>query len=131
MPVSSGKWPSNSVNASKPPAEAPAPTTMGRELPKSRSLAAGSTLAAAGTLLDGAVEIFPAGVFRRVKGESGARGERATPPGRRLPVFFAKRHHYLSRQIAANTARVVPLPHPYLRLCPYPCGWRASQLTKL
>src|ERR1035437_10333268 len=98
MPVSSGRWLSSSVNASRPPAEAPTPT-MGGELPSARFPAAGRTIATAETGLTAAVEVFPGGVVRRFGlGESGARGEHAISPGRRLPVFFAKRHHYLSRR---------------------------------
>ena len=68
--------------------------------------AAGRTVATAETGLTAAAEVFPGGVVRRFgRGESGARGERATPPGRRLPVFFATRHHYLSRCERYGTRR--------------------------
>jgi hypothetical protein len=43
MPVSSGRWLSNSVNASSPPAEAPTPTTEWGELPSVFAPAAGRT----------------------------------------------------------------------------------------
>src|ERR1017187_3252273 len=89
MPVSSGIWLSNSVNASSPPAEAPMPTTRGSEL----TSATGSMIGAAETGLTGAGEVLR-GRFGR--DESGARRARAAPPGRLLPVFFAKCHHYLS-----------------------------------
>src|ERR1017187_930987 len=111
MPVSWGRLLSNSVNASRPPAEAPTPTTMGSELPSAGSSAVGRTSAAAETGVTDAVEVFPAGGVRRLgRGASGARRERTNPPGRRLPVLFTTRHHYLSRRnerasITGTTAR--------------------------
>src|ERR1017187_6138128 len=135
MPVSSGRWLSSSVNASRPPAEAPTPT-MGGELPSARFPAAGCTIATAETGLTAAVEVFPGGVVRRFgRGESGARGERATSPGRRLPVFFAKRHHYLSpRDERASSLEREPDQQSTLRAtfapasapAPYPRGWRPA-----
>src|ERR1039458_9264454 len=111
MPVSWGRWLSNSVNASRPPAEAPTPTTMGSELPSAGSSAGGRTIAAAETGVTDAVEVFPArGVPRLGPRRPVGRRERTTPPGRRLPVLFATRHHYLSRRnerasITGTTAR--------------------------
>src|ERR1035441_207578 len=92
MPVSSGRWLSNSVNASNPPADAPMPT-MGGTQPS--GMETGLT----------AVEVFPAGAVRCFgRGESGARGEPATSSGRPLPVFFVTRHPYLSRWIEASSS---------------------------
>src|ERR1035441_9326259 len=80
MPVSSGRWLSNSVNASNPPADAPMPT-MGGTQPS--GMETGLT----------AGEVFPAGAVRCFgRGDSGARGEPATSSGRPLPVFFVTRH---------------------------------------
>src|ERR1035441_7700102 len=79
------------------------------------ALSVGGTSAAAETGVTDAVEVFPAGGVRRLgRGASGARRERTNPPGRRLPVLFATRHHYLSRRnerasITGTTAR--PIEH--------------------
>src|ERR1039457_2930145 len=106
MPVSSGRWLSNSVNASSPPAEAPTPTTMGSELPLSRSSAAGRMIVATEAGFTAAVGVFPGERVRRFgRGEAGARGERAPPPGRRLPVFFATGYHYLTGRHARASSR--------------------------
>src|ERR1039458_3595933 len=100
MPVSPGRWLSNSVNASSPPAEAPTPTIMRSELPLSHSSAAGRAIIASDAGFTAAVELFPGERVRRFfgLGESGTRGERAIPPGQLLPVFFAKLYHCLSRR---------------------------------
>src|ERR1017187_4913446 len=99
MPVSSGRWLSNSVNASSPPAEAPTPTTLGSELPLSRSSGAGRMIGTPETGFTAAGGVFPGEVARRFGlGDSAARGERATPPRRRLPFFFAERNYFLSRR---------------------------------
>ena len=115
MPVLFGRWLRSSVNASSPPAEAPTPTTGGN-LSTAHSSAAGRTRATAESGLGAAVKVFAAGVVRRFgRGESEARAERSTLPGRRLPVFFANRHQSLSRR--NPIARCVPLSvaHALLR----------------
>src|SRR5271157_703508 len=120
MPVSPGKWLSNSVNASSPPAEAPTPATRGSELPVSRFPAAGRAIAEPETGLTAAVGFFPGERIGRFGREPGARGDGGILPGRGLPVFFATRHHYLSRRderasspdgSATKQARGVPLSH--------------------
>src|ERR1017187_10448531 len=92
MPVSSGRWLRSSENASRPPAEAPTPTTM------AHSSADDSTaVATAETGLTAEVGVFPFAEARR---------ECLTSPGRGLPVFFATRHHaFLAGR---SVARVVP-----------------------
>src|ERR1035438_3865554 len=95
MPVSSGRWPSNSVNASNPPADAPTPT-MGGTLPSGME-----------TGLRAAVEVFPAGAVRRFgRDESGTRGEGAASSGRPLPVFFVTRDPHLSRRSESASGKV-------------------------
>src|ERR1035441_3667484 len=133
MPVSPGRWLSNSVNASSPPAEAPTPTPRG-ELRLSRSSAAGRTMAAPEAGFTAGVGVFPGErVGRFGRAESGAREERTTRLGRRLPVFFAKRHHYLSwrdkraptlerEQRSTWSATLVPVSAP----APGPRGWLAN-----
>jgi len=102
------------VNASRPPAEAPTPTTRGRELRPSRFPAAGRAPAAAEMDFTAAVEVFRAGAVRRLRrGESDARPESVTSPRRPLPLFFATRHHYLSRrdERASSLDRARPTQH--------------------
>src|ERR1017187_3243002 len=98
MPVSPGRWLSNSVNASRPPAEAPTPTTMGSEPRLSLSSAVSRTAGAREAAFTAAREAFPReAVGRPGPGEAGFREECTPAPGRRLPVFFATRHPHLTR----------------------------------
>src|ERR1017187_9265259 len=140
MPVSSGRWLSNSVNASSPPAEGPTPTIRGPP-PSACSSAASRAIAAPEAGVTAAVEVFPGERVRRFgRGESGARGERATPPGRPLPVFFATGYHYLSRRderASSLETEVRRTEHVECHCCTRICAgfWSlrlaASQLTEL
>src|ERR1035441_3455628 len=90
MPVSSGRWPSNSVKASRPPADAPMPT-MCERLPSALSSEPGSASVAAESGLIVVVDFFPGALVRRF-----GRGD---PPGRLFTAcFIATRHHCLSRR---------------------------------
>src|SRR5580692_7074614 len=90
MPVSFGRWLSNSVKASSPPAEAPTPTTRG----STRSSGAGCAIATGETGFTAALLAFPFALVPRFGDESRRRGERAPLLGRRLTVFSATRHQY-------------------------------------
>src|ERR1035438_2844282 len=121
MPVSSGRWPSNSVNASNPPADAPTPT-MGGTLPSGMEPG-----------LRAAVEVFPAGAVRRFgRDESGTRGEGAASSGRPLPVFFVTRDPHLSRRSESAIGKVEHAAC-HSRAWVSPAGrasrWAPSQLT--
>src|ERR1035438_3579514 len=119
MPVSSGRWPRNSLNASRPPAEAPTPTI---------SRTVGST---AKTGVAAAVEVLGTeGVRRLGRDETGTRGECATWSGRLPPFFIVTRHPHFSgrnERDEGSTRRAILAPGP----APLPGQSRLASANRL
>src|SRR5690349_8225363 len=94
MPVSAGRWLSNSANASRPPAEAPTPTmSRGAAGISSPPVSATGTSETSGARTAGVLLVE--GVFS-LEGREGNGGECAPPPRCRLPVIVATHHFFLA-----------------------------------